>query len=326
MLNLLHSLAMWEIFTIFAEKNLMEKAIIRDLYSLFQYESDMERCFGDYIVSFYSQLRNFACLRLRQYECFEDIPKKELHLVYYKQTIPASFDIQAFNNLLDHYLFLPGKDRKIKAAIENAVLIYFYEETKNTTDTMNECEASDAELEQYQKFVRPDLLKLYLALHTPKNPKLEKPIQVRFYGDSLCTLDNKMDWIISVLEEYLREHLGIDSTEQALAELNALYGKKSGVQLQNHYLTLYMHGLYHLLEKSTLIKKKGQLPNRVVTFISQILSQIGLLIEDEDLSFEIMKVRIRQSITRYNTPNDILRYQNYQVPKNYDPDSTKQLF
>lgn len=326
MLNLLHSLAMWEIILIFAKKNLMEKAIVRDLYTLFQYESEMERCFGDFIVSYYSQLRNFACLRFRQYECFEDIPVKELKMVHYKSYIPASFDIQAFNYLLDDYLSLPEKDRKIRTAIENAVLIYFYEEANNTTVTMSECEASNAELEQYQKFVRPDLLKLYLALHSPKNPKLEKPIQVRFYGDSLCTLDNKMDWIINVLEEYLREHLGIDSTEQALAELNALYGKKSGVQLQNPCLTLYMRGLYHLLEKSTLIKKKGQLPNRVVTFISQFLSQIGLLIEDEDLSFEIMKVRIRQSITRYNTPNDILRYQNYQVPKNYDPDSTKHLF
>lgn len=317
---------MWEIILIFAKKNLMEKAIVRDLYTLFQYESEMERCFGDFIVSYYSQLRNFACLRFRQYECFEDIPVKELKMVHYKSYIPASFDIQAFNHLLDDYLSLPGKDRKIRTAIENAVLIYFFEEKMITTDIMNESEASDAELEQYQKFVRPDLLKLYLALHSPNKPKLEKKVQVSFYDNTVCTLDNQMDWIIYALDKYLQEYLGVDSTKDAQKELNALYGKKSGVQLQNPYLTLYMHGLYHLLEKSTLIKKKGQLPSRVVKLISQILSQIGLLIEDEGLSFEKTKVRIRQSITRYNTPNDILRYQNYQVPKNYDPDSTRHLF
>lgn len=300
--------------------------IIRDVYSMIQYETELYRCFGDFITDYYSQIGPYACRFLRQYDSFESIPKKELKSVQFKQCVPESFDIKAFNQLLEEYLSLPGKDRKIRTAIENAVLIYFYEEAKITTDTMSECEASNAELMQYQQYVRPDLLKLYLALHSPNKPKLEKKVQVSFYDNTVCTLDNQMDWIIYALDKYLQEHLGVDSSKEAQEELNALYGKKSGVQLQNPYLTLYMHGLYHLLEKSTLIKKKGQLPNRVVKLISQILCQIGFLIEDEDLSFEIMKVRIRQSITRYNAPNDILRYQNYQVPKNYDPDSTRHLF
>lgn len=100
----------------------------------------------------------------------------------------------------------------------------------------------DAEVEDYYKyarFIRPDMLKLYIALNTDTKSKGEQ-VRISLHNNPPIHLDNFEQWFETVLSRYLDRYLGVTSVGEAQQELDEIYGKKKGKRFDNKLATEYM--------------------------------------------------------------------------------------
>lgn len=131
----------------------------------------------------------------------------------------------------------------------------------------------------YLEHVRPEMLKLYELLNTKRySPKEKKEVRVLNSftidnGVKKITLDNSCYWLTDLLDNYLHIYLGVDSLEEAQAELKEVYAAKKGRKTKNPAHELIMYGTFHLLQKYSSLKTKSEQ-------IRMTLDYMGLLFEE----------------------------------------------
>ena len=125
------------------------------------------------------------------------------------------------------------------------VKLFFPIETANDLDT---------EYWEYVTMVRPEMLKLYIALHSGEH-RFNQKCRVAFDKGGV-NVDTKRPWLQMELERYLDKYLGVKNVKEAEKELLVIYGGKLGPKLNKDEAQI-IWGTYHLLQQSDQFKSDG---------------------------------------------------------------------
>lgn len=130
----------------------------------------------------------------------------------------------------------------------------------------------------YLEQVRPEMLKLYELLNTKRySPSKKKDVRALNSitidnGVKKITLDNSCYWLTDLLDNYLHIYLGVNSSEEAQAELKEVYSEKKGRKANNAY-NLIMYGTFHLLQKYSSLKTKNEQLSMTLDYMTVLFGE-----------------------------------------------------
>ena len=229
-------------------------------------------------------------------------------------TVPDSFNPKT---IMESYVTkLYNEDFASCALIFMAALLY---RDRITEVPISEGEYDDMLYQQYIHEVRPDMLKLYIALNQPKQKKGKDfitDIKITAGGTSPIAINNKDSWFENKLNEYLHQYLGVNSLEEAQDELHFIYGdKKVGSKKINPIQSLYIWGTYQLLQDTHLKSVKEKVPTRPQANLIESYLRAIELIEADDVDTDANNIRSRLSyfLNRYDTAEALLDYKTFKL-------------
>ena len=229
-------------------------------------------------------------------------------------TVPDSFNPKT---IMESYVAeLYNEDFASCALIFMAALLY---RDRITEVPISEGEYDDMLYQQYIHEVRPDMLKLYIALNQPKQKKGKDfitDIKITAGGNSPIAINNKDSWFENKLNEYLHQYLGVNSLEEAQEELHFIYGdKKVGSKKINPIQSLYIWGTYQLLQDTHLKSVKEKVPTRPQANLIESYLRAIELIEADDVDTDANNIRSRLSyfLNRYDTAEALLDYKTFKL-------------
>lgn len=229
-------------------------------------------------------------------------------------TVPDSFNPKT---IMESYVTkLYNEDFASCALIFMAALLY---RDRIKEVPISEGEYDDMLYQQYIHEVRPDMLKLYIALNQPKQKKGKDfitDIKITAGGNSPIAINNKDSWFENKLNEYLHQYLGVNSLEEAQDELHFIYGdKKVGSKKINPIQSLYIWGTYQLLQDTHLKSVKEKVPTRPQANLIESYLRAIELIEADDVDTDANNIRSRLSyfLNRYDTAEALLDYKTFKL-------------
>ena len=191
-----------------------------------------------------------------------------------------------------------------------------------TEAPISEGEYDDMQYQQYIHEVRPDMLKLYIALNQPKQKngkELNTEIRIAAGGNSPILINNKDSWLENKLNEYLHQYLGVNSLEEAQDELHFIYGdKKVGSKKIDPIQSLYIWGTYQLLQDTHLKSVKEKVPTRPQANLIESYLRAIELIEADDVDTDANNIRSRLSyfLNRYDTVEALFEHKTFKLSPN----------
>lgn len=203
----------------------------------------------------------------------------------------AMDNVEAIRFPVSQYFDLSVVDEFCEGCISNKsdeycilALLYILIRTREVCPTL-QIEETLYDVEEYQRFVRPEMLRLYLALHKDWDNK-DRKCKITFYDASHTIsrtgeLDAKVKWLQEALESYLDKYLGVKDIKEAELELLNVYGKQVGAKM-NTTSARYMWGTYHLLQTTEKYKSKTvkSVTNDQSRKIADFLIRLHLIGED----------------------------------------------
>lgn len=147
--------------------------------------------------------------------------------------------------------------------------------------------------------VRPDLLKLFIALNKPKH-KYNTPMKICFKADSPHLIQNKDGWFSYMLNDYIKQKLGDITVKEAEEELEFFYSDEKGRKSDNPYLNYIINGTYNFI--------KHFMPSEKVTaeqckFLLEYLKVIGQVKEGDSLAnLNTLQSTVKSLISSKHTP------------------------
>lgn len=185
-----------------------------------------------------------------------------------------------------------------------------------------ECETDEYDWNKnnYNKYIRPDLLRLYIARNDKKG-RFHSYCAIQLgYTSSAIQIQSDFPWFEKMLDRYLHRFLGVKSIEEAETELSTIYGKKVGNPL-NERVATYIWGTFHLMQTlSSLISKDPKKCSRPQSrFIAEYLNIIGL-IDIYETDSEAVRSRLNNYLKKHDTLDELLDKQEYKIsPNNTSP-------
>lgn len=176
---------------------------------------------------------------------------------------------------------------------------------------------AEQDLLQYRIGVRPEMLKLYIALK--ENQTLE-PITIKFGTSKSIKVDNDIPWLREELERYLDKYLGVADIREAKREYLMNYTSKEGAP-NNWKLNRYIWGIYNLLEETGTIKAKTEktVSRKQAKFIEDFLIAIHL-IDVTDVKCKVddgnIRSRLNSLMKNYNSIEDLTEDLHYKSSPN----------
>ena len=229
-------------------------------------------------------------------------------------TVPDSFNPKT---IMESYAAkLQNEESASCALLFMAALLY---RDRITEAPISEGEYDDMQYQQYIHEVRPDMLKLYIALNQPKQKngkELNTEIRIAAGGNSPILINNKDSWLENRLNEYLHQYLGVNSLEEAQDELHFIYGdKKVGSKKIDPIQSLYIWGTYQLLQDTHLKSVKEKVPTRPQANLIESYLRAIELIEADDVDTDANNIRSRLSyfLNRYDTAEALLDYKTFKL-------------
>lgn len=220
--------------------------------------------------------------------------------------IPDTVDLNISKFLERYFKSKKVGDRQVMQTLEFLTCVHY----RNSRVVMTDWDAEVEDFYKYARFIRPDMLKLYIALNTDRKFKDEK-VRIALHDNPPIHLDNFEQWFETVLSRYLDRYLGVTSVGEAQQELDEIYGKKKGKRFDNKRATEYMWGIYHLLENSESLntRNKKAVSRKVCEFIINYLEYIGIpmIPENSTLPDEIdtVKGQLTYLLSHYATIQDL---------------------
>lgn len=232
-------------------------------------------------------------------------------------TVPDSFNPKT---IMESYAAkLQNEESASCALLFMAALLY---RDRITEAPISEGEYDDMQYQQYIHEVRPDMLKLYIALNQPKQKngkELNTEIRIAAGGNSPILINNKDSWLENKLNEYLRQYLGVNSLEEAQDELHFIYGdKKVGSKKIDPIQSLYIWGTYQLLQDTHLKSVKEKVPTRPQANLIESYLRAIELIEADDVDTDANNIRSRLSyfLNRYDTAEALFEHKTFKLSPN----------
>ena len=191
------------------------------------------------------------------------------------------------------------------------VVAAIYEKYKNG-ELYTEITMSEDTL-PYLEQVRPEMLKLYELLNTKRySPSKKKELRslnsiTIDNGVKKITLDNSCHWLTDLLDNYLHIYLGVNSLEEAQAELKEVYVAKKGRKTKNHACELIMYGTFHLLQKYSSLKTKSEQIRMTLDYM-RLLFEEGSFNDDENYTNAAIAYLVKQGYKPMWKPKQIADY------------------
>ena len=146
-------------------------------------------------------------------------------------------------------------------------------------------------------FIRPDLLKLFIALNEPKH---SKPMKICYKNQSPVEIANTDNWFSNMLGDYLKQKLGNITVEEARDELKTSYAEEKGRKSENPYLNYIIHGTYNLI-KTFIPSEKVSVEQ--CKFLKQYLEIIGQIKPKDKISeINTLQSAVKSLISSKRTP------------------------
>lgn len=169
----------------------------------------------------------------------------------------------------------------------------------NNVRANEEIEAMKIEHWRNAHIVRPDLLRLFIALNKSEQ-KYETPIKISFKTDSPHLIQNKDDWFSDMLNDYIKQKLGNMTVEEAEEELVIFHSDEKGRKSENPYLNYIINGTYNFINHI--------LPSEKVTvaqcgFLLEYLKIIGQVKEGDTLAnLNTLQSMVKSLLSSKHTP------------------------
>lgn len=221
-------------------------------------------------------------------------------------TVPDYFNPKA---IMESYgAELHNEETASYALIFMAALLY---RDRITEAPISEGEYDDIQYQQYIYEVRPDMLKLYIALNQPlnKDKKYISTIKLSFSDHTQTPIDNTGFWLNDKLNEYLHQYLGVSSIKEAQKELDFIYGnKKVGNKMIDPIQSVYIWGTYQLLQNTHLKSAKKKTATRPQANLIESYLRVIELINADDVDTDANNIRSRLNyfLKRYDTVETLL--------------------
>ena len=173
---------------------------------------------------------------------------------------------------------------------------------------------AEQDLLQYRIGVRPEMLKLYIALK--ENQTLE-PITIKFGTSKSIKVDNDIPWLREELERYLDKYLGVADIREAKREYLMNYAHKEGAP-NNWKLNRNIWGTYNLLEETGFIRSQsaGKVSRKQAKFIEDYLLAIRLIDVEGNIDANNIRSRLTNLIKNYDSIEEITENMRYKSSPN----------
>ena len=167
---------------------------------------------------------------------------------------------------------------------------------------------------QYALGVRPEMLKLYIALQEAAETDT---IKIRFGKEKPVEVDSVVPWLRDELKEYLHKFLGVASIGEAKRELLMNYTNKVGAP-HNWQINQYAWGIYTMLEETGFISSqtKGNVSRKQAKFIEDFLTGIHLIDVESNIDANNIRSRLTNLIKNYDTIEEITEEMRYKSSPN----------
>ena len=176
---------------------------------------------------------------------------------------------------------------------------------------------AEQDLLQYRIGVRPEMLKLYIALK--ENQTLE-PITIKFGTSKSIKVDNDIPWLREELERYLDKYLGVADIREAKREYLMNYAHKEGAP-NNWKLNRNIWGTYNLLEETGFIRSQsaGKVSRKQAKFIEDFLLAIHLIDIEGNIDDNNIRSRLHSLMKNYDSIEELTEELHYKSsPNNVD--------
>lgn len=159
--------------------------------------------------------------------------------------------------------------------------------------------------EDYYKYIykiRPDMLKLYIAL-CQKKRQINDKLKISIQGNSPTELKNNECWFEEMLKNYLNQYLGVDNKEEAQTELKTLYSDKQGRKTDNFYLNYIFTSIYLFVQENIIHSEPNKVTIEQCRFLHRYLTSLNFIgQEDKNNNLNNLQSTIKSLISSNVTP------------------------
>ena len=168
---------------------------------------------------------------------------------------------------------------------------------------------------EYVTLVRPEMLKLYIALNNGKT-KYTNYCKITIGDNKPIAIDKELPWFQMAIGRYLHEYLGVKDVKEAELELLNVYGGKYGRKQHTDEVRL-IWGTYHLLQMSDQFKSATNqlVTNNQCRLISDLLILFKWLPSTEDDGM-LVKQRIHHYIKNFDSLDELITATEYKLSPN----------
>ncbi len=168
---------------------------------------------------------------------------------------------------------------------------------------------------EYVTLVRPEMLKLYIALNNGKT-KYTNYCKITIGDNKPIAIDKELPWFQMAVGRYLHEYLGVKDVKEAELELLNVYGGKYGRKQHTEEVRL-IWGTYHLLQMSDQFKSATNqlVTNNQCRLISDLLILFKWLPSTEDDGM-LVKQRIHHYLKNFNSLDELITATEYKLSPN----------
>ena len=167
---------------------------------------------------------------------------------------------------------------------------------------------------QYAVGVRPEMLKLYIALTKTAE---KDTVKIRFGNNKAVEVDTMVPWLREELKEYLDKYLGVKSIKEAKQELLMNYTNRMGAP-NNWQTNQYIWGVYNLLNETGFIKSQGagKVSRKQAKFIEDYLMAIHIINIDSNIDANNIRGRLNHLLKNYDSIEQIVEEMRYKSSPN----------
>lgn len=157
------------------------------------------------------------------------------------------------------------------------------------------------------------MLKLFELLNTKRySPSRKEEVRALNSitidnGVKKIRLDNSCYWLTDLLDNYLHIYLGVDSLEEAQAELKEVYSERKGRKANNAACNLIMYGTFHLLQKCSALKTRSEQIRMTLGYM-EILFEADSFNNDENYTNAAIAYLVKQGYKPQWKPKRIEDY------------------
>lgn len=273
----------------------------------------LEECYGFDICEVSSELSWIVDLHRREKRLDDELVKQHLDENGYLSSVSYAINTnehlgirvtENFDEQIDAIVKLCGQCIEDRDLFETVAFILVFmsavfNRDENDLHLDEEAENIRQDFMRNTYVVRPDLLRLFVALNKPKH-KYNTPMKICFKTDSPHMIHNKDGWFSYMLNDYIKQKLGDITVEEAEAELEFFYSDEKGRKSDNPNLNYIINGTYNFI--------KHFMPSDKVTveqckFLLEYLKAIGQVKEGDTLAnLNTLQSTVKSLISSKHTP------------------------